>query len=241
MVKLAPFCDACVVKWSKHEHHLYSIVRRRLGFVNYPIILCLFHFWVIIPFMSTIEEDAQKSIVDLNTTNGELARGLAEVDFGIKYDEFLGDGKPRVLFSGIFIGNDESGSILYEKDNKKHIFPYGDLEQQFISIFVDHLQGELSDYRKKETRTILTQTPNIPEALFNFIGKEVKTEITSYFIRSMGDRKIRKIEHTRYFYPENKNLPFFEIWEAKSVETSGVSPSNGAGRKIPVFQFQNKN
>lgn len=191
--------------------------------------------------MSQIEKDAQKSIENLNATNAELARDLAELDFGIKYDDFLGDGKPRILFSGIFISNDEPGFILYEKDNEKHIFLYRDLEQKFINIFVDQLQGKLSDYQKKETQTILTQTPNIPEALFNFIGKEVKTEIASYFIRSMGDGKIRKIEHTRYFYPENKNLPLFEIWEAKSMEVFDVSHSNGTGRKIPVLTFQNGN
>ncbi len=191
--------------------------------------------------MSDVERDAQKSIEDLNTTNAELARELAELDFGIKYDDFLGDGKPRILFSGIFISNGEPGSILYEKDNEKHIFPYKDLGQRFINIFADHLQGRLSDYRKNETRTILTQTPNIPEALFNFIGKEVKTEIASYFIRSMGDGKIRKIEHTRYFYPENENFPLFEIWEAKSMEVFGVSPSNANGRKIPAFAAPNGN
>ncbi len=191
--------------------------------------------------MSDVEKDAQKSIEELNAANAELARDIAELDFGIKYDDFLGDGKPRILFSGIFISNDEPGSILYERDREKHIFPYEGLEQRFIEIFADHLQGELSDYRKRETRTILAQTPNIPEALFNFIGKEVRTEIASYFIRSMGDGKIRKIEHTRYFYPENENLPLFEIWEAKSMEVFGVSPSNATGRKIPVFASPNGN
>lgn len=190
--------------------------------------------------MSDVEKDAQKSIEDLNATNAELARDIAELDFGIKYDDFLGDGKPKVLFSGIFISNGEPGSILYERDNEKHIFPYEDLEQRFIEIFADHLQGELSDYGKRETRTILTQTPNIPEALFNFIGKEGRTEIASYFIRSMGDGKFRKIEHTRYFYPGNETLPLFEIWEAKSMEAFGVNPSTGTGRKIPVSAAPNR-
>lgn len=185
--------------------------------------------------MSQVEEDAQKSIDNLNTINAELGRDIAELDFGTKYDEFLGDGKPRILFSGIFISNDASGSILYQGDHGKHIFLYRDLEHRFINIFADELQGGVSSYQKRESQRILIQTPNIPEALSHYIGKELKTEIASYFIQSMGDRKIRKIEHTRYFYPENKNLPLFEIWEAKCMDTLGVNHSNGTGRKIPVF------
>jgi hypothetical protein len=185
--------------------------------------------------MSQVEKDAQQSIENLNATNAELAKDLAELDFGVKYDDFLGDGEPRILFGGIFISNDKSGSILYEKDSIKYIFPYGNLEQRFISIFVDELQGKLPDYQKIETQTILTQTPNFPEALFNFIGKKVKTEVASYFIRSMGDGKIRKIEHSRYFYPENITLPLFETWEAKSMEAFGVNPTIITGRDIPSF------
>ena len=191
--------------------------------------------------MSDVEKDAQKSIDDLNATNAELARDIAELDFYIKYDDFLEDGKPRTLFSGIFISNGEPDSILYEKANGKRIFPYGDLEKRFLNVFAGHLQGELSDYPKKETRTILLPTPDIPEALSNFIGKEVKAEIASYFIRSMGDGKFRKIEYTRYFYPENEALPLFEIWKARSMEAFGTNRPIETGRKIPVFTIPNGN
>lgn len=186
--------------------------------------------------MSEIEKDAQKSIENLDITNADLARDLAELDFTIKYDDFLEDGEPKVLFSGIFIGNDNENVILYEKGNEKHIFPYRDTEQRFINIFVNELQGGLAKYQKRETRTVLIQNPDIPEALFNFIGKEVKAQTISYFIHSMGDRKFRKIEHTRYFYPDNDNLPLFEIWEAKSLDGLGGKPwETKTGKEVTVF------
>lgn len=191
------------------------------------------------PDIESVRKSMQQSESELRAINPELVRSIIELDFKSGYDEFLKDGKPRILYQGEFLGNTFPLYLIYQSENAQTLFSYEGIKTIFQNIFRNDVRGNMSDYPMYADETTLTEYPNMPGSLSSYVGKRVRTETISYLLRSRGDGKLRKIEYVRYLDLDD-NSPIAEKWEGKSWEASGVSPSNGTYKKIPVFAALNR-
>jgi hypothetical protein len=175
-----------------------------------------------------------KSESELRAINPELVKSIVELGFKQQYDQFSKDGEPRVLYQGAFLGDTFPLYLIYQSENTDTLFSYEEMKTIFQNIFRRDVQGEISDYPMYLGESTLTQGSNLPDSLNAYIDEKVKTETTSYLLKSKGDGILRKIEYTRFFNIEN-NSPIAEKWEGKSWNASGVVPSDSTDKRISVF------
>lgn len=181
-----------------------------------------------------VERSAQESEDELRAIDPELVESIVELGFKSEYDEFLKDGKPRILYQGEFLGDTDPLYLIYHSENAQTLFPYEGIKTVFQNIFRNDVRGDIADYPTYTEETILTGYPNMPERLNAYVGKRVRTETVSYLLKPRNDGKLRKLEYVRYLNPED-NSPIVGKWEGRSWDPFGVSPSGGTDKRIPVF------
>ncbi len=174
-----------------------------------------------------------ETIRNLEGMNQELVKSIVELKFRLAYNEFLKDGEPRVLYHGEFFENPFPLSLVYEQDDAQTIFPYEEMRTVFQGVFRNDMQRDIADYPTYAGETTLTESPNMPSKLSTYVGKRIKTETVSYFLKSRGDGKLRKIERVRYLDLDS-NSPIAEKWEGKSWDAFGINPSGEPGAKTTI-------
>lgn len=184
--------------------------------------------------------DTQSLTEALAAVDSKVARSIIELTFENNYLLFMTDGKPRILYQGEFFGNSFPLCLIHEGKHALTRVPYEMLDLRFRRIFRrDRDKTSVLEAIKYSKEFILPPRDNMPNNLNPYIGQNIKAEIVSYPLAKSNDGKLRAIDHVRYFNP-NDNSPLAEIWEARSWEASGVSPSGGVDKETPVFAFLNR-
>jgi hypothetical protein len=184
--------------------------------------------------MTEIDKILSKSTEKLNRSAIELAMSNIEVNFTNRYQTFLKDGDWAVFFQTEFIKDKTPLSLIYKTDDTQIQFPYGGLDHILKGVFANDIKGKLADYPKYTVEGILSDANEIP-GLDAYVGKIIKIETTSYFLKSQGDGKLRKIEYSRYLDEDNNDQPIAEIWQGKSWNPSNANLSNYKTKTTPTF------